>query len=371
MKAGAQWRYQNHLPNYQGPSFPLQRAEASFAPVCLEVGPVETLCFCGGGKDSLAAMKLFESAGLAFSSYSYSHPAYGATEKQFALIDSLLDANTPERRHRVEIETNSVADNGGLCAETPISIFGALPVALQHGYRSLVLGNERSADEPNLKWLQTGEFVNHQWGKSLEAELLISAYVREQLISNLHCFSVLRPMHDPVIFSFLRRFPDAVKNTHSCNHKKPWCFECAKCAYVGLGFTAYLPRDLVRQIVPSDLFDNPANQLFFRQLLGLEAHKPFECVGDAGEARLALEICRARGLCGRAVEICADPALDPVESARSYCEIAPPAARFPPDLWRSLSPLMLGAGREAFDYISSACSLDHALAGVAGISGRT
>jgi len=371
IKAGAEWRYQNSLPNYQGPSFPLQRTEASFAPVCLEVGPIETLCFCGGGKDSLAAMKLFESAGLSFSSYSYSHPAYGATEKQFALIDSLLDANTPERRHRVEIETNSVADGGGLCAETPISIFGALPVALQHGYRSLVLGNERSADEPNLKWLQTGEFVNHQWGKSLEAELLISAYVREQLISNLHCFSVLRPMHDPVIFSFLRRFPDAVKNTHSCNHKKPWCFECAKCAYVGLGFTAYLPRDLARQIVPSDLFDNPANQLFFRQLLGLEAHKPFECVGEAGEARLALEICRARGLCGHAVELCVDPALDPVESAKSYCEIAPPAACFPPDLWRSLSPLMLNAGHEAFNYISSACSLDHALAGVAGISGRT
>jgi hypothetical protein len=370
-KAGAQWRYQNGLPNYLGPAFPLPRSETPFTPVCLEVGPVETLCFCGGGKDSLAAMKLFESAGLAFSSYSYSHPAYGASKTQFALIESLLDVNAPERRHCVEIETASVAEGGGLCAETPISIFAALPVALQHGYRSLVLGNERSADEPNLKWLQTGEFVNHQWGKSLEAELLIGGYVREELISNLHCFSVLRSMHDPVIFSFLRRFPNAVKETHSCNHQKPWCFQCAKCAYVGLGFAAYLPRDLARQIVPADLFDSLANQIFFRQLLGLEAHKPFECVGGAGETRLAFEICRSRGFRGRAIDLCdKQAAYDIAELAQFYSEIAPPSKSFPSELWRRLSPLMFAASCDSFQYISSTCGLRHALAGVGASAGN-
>jgi hypothetical protein len=154
-KAGAQWRYQNGLPHYPGPRFPNQPVNAPSAPIHLEIGPVETLAFCGGGKDSLAAMKLFESAGLGFSSYSYSHPAYGEPELQFALIEALLDLNTPERRHRVKIETEFLSD--GLCAETPISMFGALPVALQHGYRFLVLGNERSADEPNLWWPATGE----------------------------------------------------------------------------------------------------------------------------------------------------------------------------------------------------------------------
>ena len=368
-KAGAQWRFENDLPNYLGPRFSSRQAAPPCAPVCSQLGPLETLCFCGGGKDSLAAMKLFETAGLAFSSHSYSHPAYGPPATQFNLVESLLVSSTPEHRHRLEIETDAVAD-GGLCAETPISVFGALPVALQHGYRWLVLGNERSADEPNLQWPQTAEFVNHQWGKSLEAELLISNYIRQELVSNITCFSVLRPIHDTVIFNFLRQFPNSVRNTHSCNHAKPWCYRCAKCAYVGLGFTAYLPHELAREMVPADLFDNPANQLFFRQLLGLTAHKPFECVGETGETRLAFEVCRSKGLRGRAIDLYANEAacLDPAELAQVYSEIAAPAPSFPPELWRRLSPLMRTASAESLRYISSICGLHDTLTAVGATS---
>lgn len=369
LKAGAQWRYESKLPHYAGPAFS-SRSTFPASPVRAESGPIDALCFCGGGKDSLAVMKLFESSGLSFSSYSYSHPAYGASAMQFRLIEALLDSSTAERRHLVDIQTGAPIDTGALCAETPISIFGALPVALQHGYRWLVLGNERSADEPNLQWQRTGEFVNHQWGKSLEAELLVDQYIRDELISNLRCFSVLRPVHDTVIFNFLRHFPEAVKRTHSCNRRKPWCFECAKCAYVGLGFSAYFPGKLAGEIVPPDLLHNPANRAIFRQLLGLAGHKPFECVGETGEVRLAFEICRSQGLGGRALHLDTCEAWAPAfgELAASYCQIAQPADSFPPKLWRSLSPLMLNAGRESFDYISAACSLDHALAAVPGHS---
>ena len=40
-----------------------------------------------------------------------------------------------------------------------------------------------------------------------------------------------------------------------------------------------------------NLLELPENQLSFRQLLGLEAHTPFECVGGVPEARLAFELC--------------------------------------------------------------------------------
>ena len=363
-KAGAQWRYENNLANYVGPNFLSDTPGRRCSPIAIETGAVDTLCFCGGGKDSLAAMKLFESAGLGFSSYSYSHPAYGAPATQLALIESLLDSNRPERRHWVEIETDRISD-GGLCAETPISIFGALPIALQHGYRWLVLGNERSAEEPNLRWPETGEFVNHQWGKSVEAELLVGDYIRDELISNLQCFSVLRPMHDMVIFNFLRRFPEALKRAHSCNYNKPWCYRCGKCAYVGLSFTAYLPYDLASEIVAPDLFDNEANERLFGELLGLTGHKPFECIGETGETRLAFEICRLKGIRGRAVDLYSSrlPPLDAVERASVYSEISPPAASFPAELWRCLSPLMLTASRDSFRYVSSVCGFRQALAG--------
>lgn len=364
IRAGAQWRFENDLPDYRGPSFVFPSTVASAKPVQLERGAIKSLCFCGGGKDSLAVMKLFESAGLAFSSYSYSHPSYGMHETQIDLSESVLDSSTPQRRHRLEIESAGFDLESSLSAETPISIFGALPVALQHGYRWLALGNERGADEPNLQWPRTGEFVNHQWGKSLEAELLIADYIRDELVSDLQCFSVLRPMYDAVIFNFLRQFPDSVRNTHSCNYKKPWCYRCAKCAYVGLGFMAYLPEHRAREIVPTDLFDNPANRLFFRELLGLSAHKPFECVGETGETRLAFEVCRGKGFRGRAIDLYAREVacVEPAELAQTYSEIASPSASFPPELWRHLSPLMLGASRGSLEYISSICDFPYALA---------
>jgi UDP-N-acetyl-alpha-D-muramoyl-L-alanyl-L-glutamate epimerase len=365
-KAGAQWRYQHDLPDYFGPAFSARDESAAREPVRLEPGPVEALCFCGGGKDSLAAMKLFESAGVAYSSHSYSHPAYGTTSFQFELIESLLDENAAERRHRIEIEADG--DGSGPCAETPISIFGALPIALQHGYSWLALGNERSADTPNLRWRETGEFVNHQWGKSLEAELLIGRYIRDELVSNLQCFSALRPMHDPVIFHFLSGFPEAVRRTHSCNRKKPWCHRCAKCAYVGLGFTAYLPIDVATDIVPLDLFDLPENQILFEQLLGLTEHRPFECVGESGETRLAFEICRSKGLRSRAMDLYEQDArvTDAAQLAQTYCEIHSRAHAIPPAIWRMLSPSMFRAGENSLEYIASVCGFDRHLAGVVG-----
>ncbi|MBV9762420.1 MAG: hypothetical protein JO340_17800 [Acidobacteriaceae bacterium] len=364
LKAGAEWRYRNSLPSYYGPRFSSQPCVRSHSPVLAAPGPIETLCFCGGGKDSLAAMQLFETAGLPFSTHSYSHPSYGPARAQFELIDNLLDCSSPLRRHRIQIESDSPRPHPSLCAETPLSIFGALPIALQHGYRSLALGNERSADEANLLWPATGECVNHQWGKSLEAELLLASYIRDHLVSNVHCFSVLRPLHDTVIFHFLRRSPKAVLRTHSCNNRKPWCYSCAKCAYVGLGFLAYLPADVACKLVPADLFDRPAVQDCFRELLGLGSHKPFECVGGTDETRLAFELCHAEGLHGRAIDLYLSRARcsDPLELAQCYTRIAGPPSSFPPSAWAALSPVISAAGCDAYRFISTSCRFERSLA---------
>lgn len=59
----AQWRYQNDDPEYFGPSFEVSPVSAVSAPVETEQGEVDILAFCGGGKDSLVAMKLLERGG--------------------------------------------------------------------------------------------------------------------------------------------------------------------------------------------------------------------------------------------------------------------------------------------------------------------
>jgi hypothetical protein len=257
-------------------------------------------------------MKLLEKANISYSTLTYSSSIYGRAATQHHLIQSLLNTVHPHRQHRLwmyedflDSPVAELAKEYGVtsltAAETPSSIFAALPLILQYNYRYVNLGHERSADFPNLIWEETGEAVNHQWGKSSAAEQVLSQYLQTHLIANCHYFSLLKPIYDVVIFNLLREDLASVPCTHSCNTNKPWCKKCAKCAYVWLNYLAYLPVDLVNQIFQVNLFDLPENQIWFRQMLGLEKHTPFECIGQINESRLAFELCRRKGLTGQAM----------------------------------------------------------------------
>lgn len=328
----AQWRYENNLPHYAGPHFSSQPTSLSIAtPQQLAADNNQVLMFCGGGKDSLVSLKILERAQIPYSSCVYSSSIYGRADAQHQLIASLLDKATPQIQHKMWVYDDfldspvvGLAPEYGIksltAAETPSSIFASLPLVLQHHYRYVSLGHERSADTPNLIWDVTGEAVNHQWGKSFEAEHLLNQYIQNQFITNSQYFSLLKPLYDVVIFNLLRLDLDSVPFTHSCNTVKPWCKKCAKCAYVWLNYMAYLPIDLVNQIFQVNLFDLPENQLWFRQLLGLEKHTPFECIGQTNESRLAFELCRRKGLTGKAMQMFIDEVKDfDIHSAISEC----------------------------------------------------
>ena len=121
----------------------------------------------------------------------------------------------------------------------------------------------------------------------------------DELVAGLSYSSVLKPVHDVLIFRALAESLDAVPATHSCNVAKPWCLSCAKCAYVWLGYQAFLPAATNRATFGDrNLLDDPANQLWFEQMLGLADHTPFECIGQIDEARLAFELLRRRGVTG-------------------------------------------------------------------------
>jgi hypothetical protein len=46
-------------------------------------------------------------------------------------------------------------------------------------------------------------------------------------------------------------------------------------------------------------------------MLGLERHMPFECIGQMDEVKLAFEVCRRKGLSGKAIDMYASEALKP------------------------------------------------------------
>jgi hypothetical protein len=307
-KVWAQWRWENQRPDYV-PAFAESPVAASpSTPIAVEQGPVELLAFCGGGKDSLVACKLLERAGLPFATLGYSHSIYGAASPQHALLDRLGDVTARVRAERQWIYDDfldspvlQLRPELGIktltAAETPASIFAALPLCLARGYKHMVLAHEASANSGNLTWDATGEEVNHQWGKSFEAERLLATYVQQEL-ADIDYWSILQPIHDEVIFELLARDGALAPLTHSCNVSKPWCGRCAKCVYVWLQMSAHLPPAIVAQTFRRDggevrdLGELPENDRWLRELLGLAEHSPFECVGSPPEARLALGLMR-------------------------------------------------------------------------------
>ena len=305
----AQWRWEHDLPDYGGPRFVDVAGTAEPNPVHTPAGPVELLAFCGGGKDSLVAAKLLERAGIPFATLGYSHSIYGDAASQHALLERVAAGTARLRRERQWIYDDfldspvvglrpELGVKSLLAAETPASVFAALPLAVARGYRGLVVAHEHSANAANLVWEATGEGVNHQWGKGWEAEQLLDAYVRTELCADVRYFSVLQPVHDEVIFELLARDAELAPLTHSCNLKKPWCGECAKCVYVWLQMSAHLPAAIVDATFADDLGERPANDRWLRELLGLADHTPFECVGSAPEARLALALTARRRTLG-------------------------------------------------------------------------
>lgn len=292
----AQWRFQCGRPDYV-PRFAAPPVPSTARPGRVADGSTELLAFCGGGKDSLVALRLLERAQLSFATLAYSHSIYGRAAPQHALIERVARVTGRAGAHQLSVIDDLLDSPAGahrgeplLAAETPASLFAALPVALAHGYRGLVVAHEASANTPTIaSW--NGEAINHQWGKSWDAEQLLARYVREHLLANVDYFSVLAPVHDEVILELLARDAALAPLTHSCNVDKPWCGRCAKCVYVWLQFAAHLPPDVVTTTFGTRV--NPDAAL--DQLLGFANHAPFDCVGSVDEARLAYHLARARG----------------------------------------------------------------------------
>ena len=212
------WRYENNLPDYRLPR-PAGRLSVGAGPPVTVVDPCERLLLlCGGGKDSLACMRLLERGGIAYDTFAYSHSTYGSAAFQHELIGGLVAQCAPHAQHRgwvfddaLDAPIAETHPERGIvrivAAETVSSYWTALPVALQQGFTEVALGVTRSTDEHNLVWDATGERINYLWGMSSDAERLLYDYIRQHLISDLSMFHLLRSVYDLNVFSMLRDRP--------------------------------------------------------------------------------------------------------------------------------------------------------------------
>lgn len=254
-----------------------------------------SLVAIGGGKDSLVSIELLKQMNEPLSLFMVGNSDFiksvaEATEVPLIFVPRQLDPMLSE--------LNTQGAYNGHIPITAINNCVGLILALLHDYDCVVFSNEYSANYANTIDC-AGTPVNHQYSKSFEYEKLWNDLIQKNVCSDVHVFSLLRPYSELRImqqFSHLTQyfsiFSSCNRNFHltgTQNIGGHWCGNCPKCHFVFLGLAPFIGRESTLEIFSDNYLDKLENEESYRELLGLKGIKPFECVGDVDESRLALQ----------------------------------------------------------------------------------
>ncbi|MGY6631699.1 MAG: hypothetical protein ACXIUL_11880 [Wenzhouxiangella sp.] len=292
----------------------------------------------GGGKDSLVAWHRLARRNCPADSVQIGRSAL------IADVGQALAARHWVIGRQLDARLGALNAAGALNGHVPVTAINSAALvltALLLDYDRVVFANERSAEEATR--LDThGQPINHQFSKSFEFEALFDDWVRRYVHPDLHVFSLLRRDRELAICrefaglsEFHRRFSSCNRNFHLDGPRgQRWCGQCPKCHFVFLALAPFLSRSALVAIFGRDLLDDPEQWAGFLALLALDGSKPFECVGEADEARAAV-----RALAGQPqwTSACLVPRLNealgdrPVPSLESLCRPGGPH-RIPEEL---------------------------------------
>jgi len=267
------------------------------APLRAEL-PRRALVPVGGGKDSLVTVEALRLAGEPFALFAVNPKGPISATLAAAEVPAITVAR---RLDPALFHLNEAGAFNGHVPITAIVALAALTAAAWHGYDRVVMSNERSADEANLEI--DGRAVNHQWSKSSAFEGLLRAELARAVSPDLDIFSLLRPHSELAIAERFARsfrwdgiFASCNRNFHlrGAGPAGRWCRDCPKCRFVFLILAPFVRRERLLAIFGGDVLDDPAQLQGFRELAGFDAHKPFECVGEIGEAAGALALLSLR-----------------------------------------------------------------------------
>lgn len=245
----------------------------------------------GGGKDSLVALERTRACRIEVETVQVgSAPLIGRVAERAGTRHHVI-------RRRLAPEMADLNAAGALNGHVPITAINAATLviaALLWNFDAVVFANERSADTPTLT-TPDGQPVNHQFAKSYAFEQILGDWVRRYIADDLSVFSLLRRDSELGIcreFADLTAYHDVFS---SCNRNfhldgsrtVRWCGECPKCQFVFLALAPFMDVERMRAIFGRDLLAEPGQAAAFAELLELEGPRPFECVGEAGEARAA------------------------------------------------------------------------------------
>jgi hypothetical protein len=292
----AELGYVNGIDIAERVRFPPPGSVPQEAPVRLDL-PARTLVAVGGGKDSLVGLDLARRAGL---------EPQAITVGVSPLIGEMAGAlRLPLLRIRRELAPELRAMNraGAWNGHVPVTAINSgilLCAALLYGYRQVVFSNERSADEATLT-AADGREINHQFSKSSAFEATLRHVLMRTISPDLEYFSILRPFSELAVVQQFSTMTNCHAVFSSCNRhfhidgprvRGRWCGDCPKCRFAALSLAVFLQPSDVVAIQDADLLDDQRQVEGFRALCRLGRDKPFECVGEAGESRAALDALR-------------------------------------------------------------------------------
>lgn len=287
----AELRYANGLDLDAHPAISIDRQVAAAPVRLLADGPF--LVPVGGGKDSVVTIELLRDR-FALQLFAVNHH----TAIDACIATAELPAHWVTRRlDPLLFERNEQGALNGHVPVTAIVSVLAVTTAVLSGGRAVVMSNERSASDPNL--VVDGATVNHQYSKSLEFERTMASAVAGSISPDLGYFSLLRPLSELAITRIFARLERYHPVFTSCNRAysvlaplrtASWCCDCDKCRFVYLALAPFLERASMVAIFGRDLLDDPDQLPGFRALVGLDGYKPFECVGELDESRLAVQL---------------------------------------------------------------------------------
>jgi hypothetical protein len=164
-------------------------------------------------------------------------------------------------------------------------------VAYLGNKKYIVLSNESSANESNVRWLK----VNHQYSKSFEFENDFNQYTEKYFWVWIKYFSFLRPLLEIQIAKLFSQFEQYHQVFKSCNvwsKSKPrkWCCNCPKCLFVYIILSPFLYKEKLVNIFGENLFENKNLLQTFIDLTWNSENKPFECVGTYDEVNYAIAL---------------------------------------------------------------------------------
>ena len=252
-----------------------------------------TLVPLGGGKDSLVSVEAIRQIGVEASVVWVSHsPLIEACAERTGLPQLHLQRELAPGL----FELNRLGGWNGHVPVTAINSAILLLAALIYDYDTIAFSNERSASAATLEY--EGQAVNHQWSKGYAFEQGLQHWVRQHLAADLSYCSLLRPYAELAVTRAFARLGSAYFDVFSsCNRNfrilgpRPadrWCGQCPKCHFVFLALAPFMPKPRLLAIFGRNLLDDESQTAGFDALLEYHDHKPFECVGEGGEARAAM-----------------------------------------------------------------------------------